>query len=214
MKKIIVISVLFALFIGNNAIAQKPVVKRLTTFDDKRLHFGFTLSVNSFDFSFTHYNSVLQNPSFDVDLIDSKYKPEVEAVNYKVRGDVAKLSPGFSVGIVSNLRLTEYLDLRFLPRLSFGARTLVYNLPVHDVYTPLENESYTIRSTYVDFPLLVKYKSKRLNNQRPYVIAGANFRYDISKVAIDDLVRLKDPGFYIEFVIGHDIYLQFFRLSP
>jgi hypothetical protein len=113
------------------------------------------------------------------------------------------------------LRLGEYFDLRFLPGLSFGERRLAYNVPVYDANStsaePLEY--FSIKTTYIDLPLLVKYKSSRLNNQRPYLVAGPALRVDISKTGVEDLVRVKRGGFYFEAGVGWDSYLPFFRLS-
>ena len=40
--------------------------------------------------------------------------------------DVSKVQPGFQVSIVSDLRLADNLNLRFLPGISFGAREIVF----------------------------------------------------------------------------------------
>jgi len=186
-------------------------VKNLTTFDDKRIHFGFTLGINTVDFNFSHYNRVSSNPKFNPapGSIDYTYKDSM------VRADISSLIPGFTVAIVTNLRLNDNFDLRFLPGMSFGERKLVYNIPLYDrsasITTPLS--SYSIKSTFLDFPVLFKYKAKRMNNQRPYVIAGAAYRIDISKSGKEDLVSLKPASASIETGVGWDTYLQFFRLS-
>lgn len=202
----------FFLMIGLNSLAQRQVVKNLTTFDDKRLHFGFTLALNTLDFNIEHYPTMGANPKFD------PLKPEeIDGIiideNKKVRADISTLTPGFTVGIVTNLRLTEYLDLRFLPGMSFGERKLVYNIPIVDINDVGNKEYYSIKSTFLDFPLLIKYKSKRMNNQRPYLIGGVAYRIDISKTGQEDLVRLKPFSSSIEAGMGWDTYLQFFRLS-
>jgi hypothetical protein len=90
-----------------------------------------------------------------------------------VRADVAAPIPGFTVGIISSLRLSRDLNLRFLPGLSFGERQLMYNYDVWetDYYLPLQY--YSIKSTFLDFPLLLKYKARRINNDRPYLIFGS-----------------------------------------
>jgi len=205
--------------IGLNSLAQRQVVKNLTTFDDKRLHFGFTLALNAFDFNVDHYPLVTDN---------SKYLPPTpEQIDGKlidltkpVRADISKLTPGFTVGIITNLRLTEALDLRFLPGMSFGERKLVYNIHINDktMEDAQKNpyglsEYFSIKSTFLDFPLLIKYKARRMNNQRPYLIGGVAYRIDISKSGKDDLVRLKQFSSYLEAGMGWDSYLQFFRLS-
>ena len=187
------------------------MVKNLTTFDDKRLHFGFTLALNALDFNIDHYQTMGENPNFN------EFQPETiggEVIdgNKQIRADISTLTPGFTVGIVTNLRMTEYLDLRFLPGMSFGERKLVYNIPVEDANSG-DTEFYSIKSTFLDFPLLIKYKSKRMNNQRPYLIGGVAYRIDISKTGQEDLVRLKPFSSSVEVGVGWDSYLQFFRLS-
>ncbi len=207
MKRIFYI--LIFLFAGLTSTAQKLLLKNLTTFDDKRIHFGFSLGINAADFAFDHYFVLADNPNFvagdDHGLILSG--------NEKVRADISTLTPGFTVGIVTNLRLSESFDLRFLPGMSFGERKLVYTIPVQDINDVGNKSYYSIKSTFLDFPLLVKYKSRKMNNQRPYLIAGAAIRYDISKSGQEDLVRLKPFNTFLEAGVGWDSYLQFFRLS-
>ena len=200
------------LMIGLNSLAQRQVVKNLTTFDDKRLHFGFTLALNALDFGIDHDTTIGQNPKFDP-LIPETVNGKMITADNKIRADVSRLIPGFTVGIVTNLRLTEALDLRFLPGMSFGERKLTYNIPVVDVNGPGDKQYFSIKSTFLDFPLLIKYKARRMNNQRPYLIGGIAYRIDISKTGQEDLVRLKPLSTSIEAGMGWDSYLQFFRLS-
>lgn len=176
---------------GWNSFAQKDRVKYITTFDDKRLHFGFTLGTNTLDLGVENYSS------------DT------------IRCDVASLSPGFTVGIVASLRLSESFNLRVLPGLSFGERTLTYNIPVVDIYnnSSVVPNTYTIRSTYLDLPILLKYKARRINNDRPYIIFGGAIRQDISRTAQEDLVQLTKTGLYAEVGGGWDHYFPFFRFS-
>lgn len=201
------------LILGITAKAQMWGIPNITTFDDRKIHFGFTLGVNTLDLGFSHYNTLDDNPLFSESDVKQGYLQELDSVGRAVRGDIATLIPGFTVGIVSNLRLTENLDLRFLPGLSFGNRKVVFNVPLHDINDPANVESYSLRSTYLDFPVLLKYKSKRIINQRPYMIGGLTTRYDISKPASEVLLRLKKVSFYAEAGMGWDTYLQFFRLS-
>ncbi|NCB07173.1 MAG: PorT family protein [Bacteroidia bacterium] len=130
-----------------------------------------------------------------------------------VRSDVAQLVPGFTVGIISSLRLSRDFDLRFLPGLSFGERKLTYNVDVWDIYKINPSTYYSIKSTFLDFPLLIKYKARRINNDRPYIIFGSAYRHDISRTAQEDLVGLKNAGFYAEVGGGWDHYFTFFRFS-
>jgi hypothetical protein len=201
--------ILIFLLGGLTSSAQRLLLKNLTTFDDKRIHFGFTLGVNTTDFAFTHYNVIADNPDFVPETVNGVQITGTE----KIRADISTLTPGFTVGIVTNLRLTESFDLRFLPGMSFGERKLTYNIPIQDINDTGNKSFYSIKSTFLDFPLLLKYKSRKMNNQRPYLIAGGAYRIDISKSGQEDLVRLKPLSSYIEAGVGWDSYLQFFRLS-
>lgn len=201
--------ILIVLFFAFRAEAQRLVVNNLTTFDDKKVHFGFTLGLNATDFDISHYQILSDNPNFTPETVNGVPLSGAE----RIRTDLTTLVPGFTVGIVSNLRLTQSFDLRFLPGMSFGERKLVYNIPVQDVNDAGNRNYYSIKSTFLDFPLLVKYKARRVNNQRPYLIAGAAYRIDISKTGLEDLVRTKPGSSYLEAGVGWDTYLEFFRLS-
>jgi hypothetical protein len=202
-----ILSFILLLLVVNSIFAQKQKVKYITTFDDKLVHFGFTLGLNYMDFRVINYNPIGENPDFQPDPSDG-----VESSSL-IRSDVAAIVPGFTVGIVTSLRLTQDLNLRFLPGMSFGERNLTYNVPVIDINNYGDLPYYSIKSTYLDFPLLLKYKARRINNGRPYVIFGPAFRQDISRTGKDDLVKLKKGGFYAEVGAGWDYYFPFFRLS-
>jgi len=205
-KKILT-AILFSLFILN-VFAQKQKVNYLTTFDEKLIHFGFTLGVNVLDFNVANYAQMRDNPDFRA------YPKDRIVGGSVVYCDIASLVPGFTVGIVSSLKLHKDLELRFLPGMSFGERKLTYNVPVYDINSGIEPyQYYSIKSTFIDFPLLFKYKARRINNDRPFVIFGGAFRQDISKTAKDDLVKLTNGGFYAEFGGGWDHYFPFFRFS-
>ena len=123
---------------------------------------------------------------------------------------------GFNIGIVSNLRLGEYSDLRFIPTLSFGERILNYTL--EDSNKVVLNATRKIESTFLDFPLLVKFKSKRLNNVRAYVIAGVQYSVDLASQAKkkdkkNSLVKIKENDFLYEVGVGFDFYLYYFKFA-
>ncbi|WP_372648764.1 porin family protein [Draconibacterium sp.] len=212
MKKVL-ISIIF-LIAACSVFGQKQKINYLTTFDDKLFHFGFTIGMNTLDFNVVNYNPIGENTEFDL-YSNPDYLVDLENGNdTKIRSDVATLIPGFTVGIVTSLRLTKDFNLRFLPGLSFGERQLTFNMPVKDINSYDEDLSfYTIRSTFLDFPLLIKYKARRINNDRPYVVFGGAYRQDISRTAQEDLIKLKSGGFYAEVGGGWDHYFAFFRFS-
>ena len=58
----------------------------------------------------------------------------------------------------------------------------------------------------------------RLNNVRPYLIGGINYRYDLAgKKEYDEekpvYLRIRRSDMYVEFGTGLDFYLTYFKLS-
>jgi len=172
---------------------QKQKPKNESWYDEKLLHFGFSLGFNAMDFNITPSQTYLQS--------DSLY-PEVSLLN-----------PGINIQIVTNFRPGKYFDVRFLPGVSFGQRIIRFYKN-----GSLYNDHQKIESSYLEFPLLLKYKGDRLNNVRPYVIGGLNYRYDLAgKKEFDEekpvYIRLKRPDLYYEVGAGLDFYLTYFKLS-
>ena len=188
----IILSAIFLLS-NLNLYGQKQKPKNESWYDDKPLHFGFSLGFNTMDFNIT--------PSQQYYQTDSLY-PEV-----------SKLNPGINIQIITDLRVSDHLDVRFLPGVSFGQRVIrFYKNRV------LVNEQQKLESSFLEFPLLLKYKGDRMNNVRPYVIGGLNYRYDLAgKKEFDDAkpiyLRIKRPDLYYELGAGLDFYLTYFKLS-
>jgi len=131
---------------------------------------------------------------------------------YNLIADVSKPSPGFHILVVSNFRLGEYFDFRFLPGVSFGQRTLNF----FDNKDSLINSNHKLESNYLEFPFILKYKAKRLNNFRPYIVTGTNFRVDLAKTLSEDdgvYIALKRMGIYYEVGAGIDFYMPYFKFS-
>jgi len=177
---------------------QKQRPKNESWYDEKLLHFGFSVGFNTMDFNIT--------PSQENMEIDSIY-PEV-----------SRLNPGINIQIVTDLRPGKYWDIRFLPGVSFGQRNVRYYKIDENKEATLFNEQQRLESSFLEFPLLLKYKGDRLNNVRPYLIGGLNFRYDLAaKKEFDPdkpvFIRLKRPDLYYETGAGLDFYLKFFKFS-
>ena len=176
---------LFAILLSSSATRAEG---NLPYADYKPFHFGFSLGLNAFDFGVT---------------------PSLQPISGKTyQADVSALKPGFSVGIISDLRLSEYLNLRFTPTLHFGERTLSYT--VIGSSSVFDNNVTTIAMCV---PLFLKYSAERFENMRPYLIGGAGAYYDLGRDKTNPIL-LQPLDFYTEFGVGCDIYFSFFKLSP
>lgn len=194
-------SSLFLILTVTLSFCQKPKVKNDPTHDDKPIHFGFSLGLNVMDYRIEH--------------------TELAVLNGVYIG-ARKVAPGINIHAIANLRLSDNFDLRALPGISFGERFMDFYNPGDSLafYPPLAaqpGESYKAESSYLEFPLLIKYKSKRLNNFRPYLIGGGNLRYDLAvkkEYDIDDqLIMINPLDVYGELGFGMDFYLTYFKFS-
>jgi hypothetical protein len=96
-RTILIISILS---IATSGLAQKG---NYPTFDRKKLHFGFSLGINTADFN------------YQLHLADSLEDDSI--VNISI-----KRQPGFNLGIIGSWDIHETIHLRFIPSLSFQER--------------------------------------------------------------------------------------------
>lgn len=190
-------------FISSFAFTQEERPRNLPAFDYKRIHFGFTVGFNAMDLGFTR---------------------NYEAEDF-IYADVSQVLPGFQVSIISDLRLNENWNLRFMPGISFGSREIYYyeydpvSGPGERVQLAQASNPVPLGPSFLDFPLHFKYRSERVNNYRPYLVAGVNFRYDMSAKReydgeSDEFLKFNPADFYLEFGFGVDTYLKYFKFAP
>jgi hypothetical protein len=122
--------------------------------------------------------------------------------------DIAQYSPGFSVGVLADLRINNHLALRLIPSLHFGEKQVVFR----ELNTG-NRERQQIKSTYMSCPLDLKFSAERFNNYRPYIMAGVNPMIDLT-VKKQRPLLVKSFDFMVEFGLGCDFYLPFFKLIP
>ena len=185
------------------AAGQQEPVLNYQKIDNKPFHFGYTLGLNTMDFGIYPSRTALN---------------ETGGALRDTFPEVNRLSPGIDISIVTNFRLTEYLDFRFLPGISLGQRNLAYYTHLSDgAPDSLINEMH-IGSTFINLPFALRYEAQRYYNFRPYIIGGINFRWDMARnkdfnAAEDIFVKLKPFDVYVEGGAGVDFYLPYFKLS-
>jgi hypothetical protein len=194
-KYLIILLLLLAINDSYGQRHKKP--QNLIRYDFKKLHFGFTLGMNELNFNIKKNSNTITNDTL-LTLLSNSQK-------------------GFNLGIVSNLRIGKYTDLRFIPTLVFGERHLYYEFI--DSNQVRDEKIKRIESTLIDFPIYIKYKSARYNNFRTYVLGGIKYSVDIaSQDKIDDegkeIVKLKKNDLMGEIGFGIDYYLEYFKFSP
>lgn len=192
--------------IGLKAWGQYPTVREritnLPVFDDRFLHYGYFLGVNQYDFKFQY--------------VDDFYKANQE---YTERTDIiVEQSTGFQVGLIGDMRLASFANLRIEPGLYYNQRNLVY--PENFGLDEETDRFREVKSTNIRLPLVLKLSAKRINNFRPFVLAGAAMEFDLSsnEKNRDDnasgIFRTTAQNLTYELGFGFDFYLFYFKFSP
>lgn len=193
------LTLLMVLCLSAASYAQKGGfgVPNLQKYDKKLFHFGFSVGYNLFDFN----------------LKNNAYYPQSDSLLVINTKPVS----GFSLGIVTNLRIWKYFDVRFIPGLSFGERVLNYQFANK---VKEDDKQRRVESVYLDLPLLFKIKSSRMHNVRIYVIGGVQYSLDLisnqkkqSKRPNEMLVKLNKNDVQGQVGFGLDFYCTYFKLT-
>ena len=198
--KSIVIFLFCACFFGSSfSQIEKP--KNYRKFDERLLHFGFTLGINTSDF--THYP------------VQDAY------TKYGLLGIENKSQPGGQVGIVTSLKLGHpVLRLRFIPTLSFQERVLQYYYedPLKSPNLDELNEE-RVNSTNLDFPLMLQFRTTRFNNFTSYVLGGVQYSRDLqsqedaAQSFTDPFVKIKKNDWQGQVGGGVEFFMPYFKFG-
>lgn len=121
---------------------------------------------------------------------------------------------GFHVGVLGELRLTDYLAFRVAPTMYFGNRHITFrDLTAKDDGTMEVTERQDLKTAYIACSMNLIYAAKRFNNHRPYVMMGISPMLNLSAKS-SDYIRLKSTDLFFEVGMGCDFYLPFFKLRP
>lgn len=125
--------------------------------------------------------------------------------------------PGFHFGIVSSLNMGSHFSLRFLPSLSLQERALHYQF--RRANGAIEETRIVMESTYLEFPLMMKVRSGRINNVAIYLLGGGEFSIDMAarkdtNPAVGQVTtRLAKYDYGPEAGGGIDLFLPYFKLG-
>ena len=171
------------------AVAQERKVQNKPYIDFRRLHYGFFIGVHAQDMEFVNNGFVTENGE----------------VWY---ADIADYNPGFSVGVLADLRLNTYLALRAIPTMHFGQNAVRFREQNSGA-----TSKQSVKTTYIALPIHLKVVAERFNNYRPYVTAGVSPMWNLT-VKKQQQLLLKSFDCMIEVGVGCDFYLPFFKLIP
>lgn len=195
------ISLLLFLVIGiQNLYAQgiftKERLLNRENHDKKKYRWGYYLGVNSLDFKIDYVEEQAELPISTQDIVTNK-------------------QAGFNVGLIGNLRINDYVDIRTEPGVIFNTRELFF--------PNIEDERQNTRevqTTAVHIPILLKLSTKRLNNFKPFIVGGISTSINLSSNENnpdDNTVgefRTKTNSLNYELGFGIDFFLPYFKFTP
>ena len=194
-KAVLILIYILSINIASSQLFTKEKLSNNENFDKAKISWGYYLGINSYDFNF----------DYQQDLSDVQVEK----------------TTGFNVGLIANLRINDFFDLRFEPGLIMSNRNLSYNPDGFGDSEFLENiHLREVKSTYIHFPLLLKISTKRLNNFKPFITTGLSTAINLSsnEKNLEDnssgQFRTKRNVFFYELGFGIDLYLEWFKFTP
>ena len=191
MKKLLFTCLFLAFLQHSHAqlFGKDPIIN-LQNEDKDFLNWGYYLGFNRYDFQFEYENDIGQ----DI-LVEQTY--------------------GFNVGLIGEMRINKFLDVRFEPGLLYSQRNLGF-----PGFTTEQDALREVRSTYIRFPLLLKISTKRFNNIKPFVVAGGYTAINLG--AKEDSLEDNSSGEFrmvknvygYELGFGIDVYTEYFKFTP
>jgi hypothetical protein len=141
--------------------------------------------------------------------------------------------PAFNVGIVANMRLGNYFDLRFIPGFSIAHDINLYYRFAHEILNPNPGKRdltnlilRKIECHYINLPLLIKFKSSRMHNVRMYALGGGQLSVNMmsaknnkistfynDEVKAEIIPIIKPYDVQVKGGFGFDFYTTYFKFT-
>lgn len=174
------------------AFIQTQAQRNVLEHYNRRFYFGITLAYNTSNFK--------ASLSEEFALSDSILEVRT------------KSGPGFNLGIITNMKLNQYFDLRFIPTLVFADRSLEFterNGTVIDKST---------ESIYTELPISIRFKSQPWKDMKAYVFTGLKYNLDLASNSktrnAEDEIKIKRGDFHFEYGFGLQFFFPLFIFSP
>ncbi len=181
--------------------SQQDKTKNYRRFDEKLLHFGFMMGINTASF---------------------RMLPKTNAYDlYQLKSISVNNQPGGQVGIVSSMKLfSPVIRLRFIPTLSFQERAINYAFvhpnPTSDKDLMVEER---INSTNLDFPLMLQFRTLRYNNFTSYLLSGMQYSRDLQTKSTssqnfnDPFIKIKANDLQAQVGGGIEFFAPYFKFA-
>lgn len=220
-----VVFLILALACANGAQAQRRKIIYLQTYDWAPYHFGLLVGANFMDYQLImkeNYQNIIYQDSLCLNLqgisVNGLQDYQITSV---ARDTTNKFlpsipRPGFTVGVLGDLRLGERLNFRGGISYSLSEININYTMQINYDNDTIQRVtmSHNPHVNCLEFPLHIKYRSKRYNNVGAYLIGGINPKlyFSFSKAPVD-WIKTSPFDLALELGTGFDIYNQWFKMG-
>ena len=193
---IILLATALAVRAQGNAVQNRPYT------DLRPFHLGVVVGMHYQDMEFTNIGP---------QMIMNDDGTQSEKI---ITCDQDRWDMGFNVGVLGELRLSNHFAFRVAPTMYFGNRHITF----YNHTDKMENgqpitQKQDMKTVYIGVPLNIIFSAPRLDNARPYLMAGLDPMINLSG-GDNDYLKLKPYDIFLEIGLGCDIYLPFFKLRP
>ncbi len=197
-RKIILIAIVSLTYLAS-AHSQVPSSTNLNYWDfrSKQFYFGLTIGI--------HSTGYIHNKSS-------------EFANSGILSISSGNSPGLNVNIITNLKIGQYFDFRFIPGFAFSERSLLVERP--SLMNMNELTEFRTESVFLEVPLLLRFKSDPYKDKRFFVTGGLKYSFDVSSTSAtrqmdaEQLINIAPHDFQFEIGAGVQLFYPFFIFSP
>ena len=170
----------------------------IPNYDSKPLHYGFILGMHYAKFRINYSDHFAENGDSTIALL-----PQRSFSN-------------FAVGMIIDLPVADQWNFRFTPTVGLYEYSVTHK--TLERYTgKYVDTKVPVESVFFDFPILMKYKSLRRNNNRLYMVGGV-----VPSIKVggrkqrnnQEAFGMEDYNLEVTYGFGWDHYFSFFKFAP
>ena len=136
----------------------------------------------------------------------------ISSLNDSFTNVYGESEPNFGLGVIGNLQINRFFDIRVVPNMTFGESTINMETNTNHLITR------KMKTTMISIPLLLRFKTEPINDWRIFVLGGIRYDYNIlSQVRPQgdlDRISLNKNGLSFEYGIGLQYFFPYFIFSP
>lgn len=181
-----------------SSLSAQRKVQYQADYEGKQMHFGFFLGAGPTSYK-VKTNLVFQQNT------NQLYTSITSPANYQLR-----------IGGLINSRINDYFDFRMMPGVSITSRDIM----LADTISKNDDLIRQTDKAWLEIPMMLKYKSERRGNVRMYVFGGFRYAYEtnalnlVTRRSPTSTIKTRRSDFCIEYGMGLDAFMRYFKLSP